>query len=85
MPFSGVNDEHIGSACGREDIRARSDGGLETRNVVAERGTEAAGLQEIALHINDDERRSIGIDGNRRRLRFYGLHWHDSLRLPGGV
>ena len=85
MPFSGVNHEHIGSASGREDIRTRSDGGLETRNVVAERGTEAARLQKVPLHINDYERRSTGIDGNRHRLRFYGPHWHDSLRLPGRV
>ena len=82
MPFSGMNHEHIGSARGREDIRARSDGGRETRNVVAERGTEAARFQKVPLHINDDERRSTGIDGNRRRLRFYGPHWHSSLQLP---
>ena len=81
MPLPGVNHEHIGSARGREDIRARPDRSLETRNVVAERGTEAARLQKVPLHINDDERRSTGIDGNRRRLRIYGPHWHNSLQL----
>jgi len=78
-----MDDQHASSACGREHIRAWPDRGLETRHVVAERGAEAARLQKIPLHIDDDEGRPAGIDRNRRRLRFYRAHWHSSLRLSG--
>jgi hypothetical protein len=83
VPFSGMDDEDTGSTRGREDICAWSDSGLETRDVVAERGAKPAGLQKIPLHIDNDERGPASVDGNCRRLRFYGLHWHDSLRLSG--
>ena len=67
---------------GREHIRARPDRGLETRHVVAKRRAEAARLQKIALHIDDDEGRPAGIDRNRRRLRFYRPYCHGTFRLP---
>jgi hypothetical protein len=80
VAFPGVDDEDTGAARRREHIRAWPDSGLETRNVVAERGAEAARLQKIALHVNDDEGGSAGVHGNRSRLRFYGPHWQGILR-----
>jgi hypothetical protein len=85
VAFPGVDDEDTGAPRRREHIRARPDSGLETRNVVAERGAEAARLQKIPLHVNDDEGGSAGVDGNRFRLRFYSPHWQGSLRLTGRV
>src|SRR5262249_45054590 len=48
------------------------------RDIVSERSPEPPGLQEIALHINDDEGRTPGFDRKRRRLRFHRHHWHGS-------
>jgi hypothetical protein len=78
-----MDDENAGAARGGEHIRAWLHSGLETRDIVAKRGTESAGLQEVPLHIDDNERRSAGVDGNRRRLCFYRSHWHRSLPLTG--
>jgi hypothetical protein len=49
-------------------LPAGFDRRLQTRHVVAKRFAEAAGLEKIALHIDDDQRRPVEIDGKRRRL-----------------
>jgi len=54
MPLPGVNHEHTGSTRGSKHICTRFDCGLETGNIVAERGTKPAGLQKIPLHIDDE-------------------------------
>jgi hypothetical protein len=83
MAFAGVNDEQAGVACCRQNLPAGSDRGKEPLYVVAEGGPEAVGLQEIALHINDDEggtaqvnpdRMGFGIDSDRHDggSRFFG-------------
>ena len=46
----------------------RLDRGLEQADVVAERLAEAARLQEVALHVDDEERRALKRDGERLRL-----------------
>ena len=39
-----------------QHLPAWRDRRLQPRHVVAERRAEAAGLQEVALHVDDDER-----------------------------
>ena len=46
----------------------RLNRGLEQADVVAERLAEAARLEEIALHVDDHERRALKRDGERLRL-----------------
>ena len=82
MAFAGMDDEDAGAARGCEHLRARRHGCLETRDVIAERRAEAAGLQEVALHVDDDERHPAGIDRERSRICCDGPYWHDSLRWP---
>src|SRR5262245_47347603 len=81
VPFAGMDDEKAGAPRCLEDPRTRLHSGLETRDIVTERRPEAAGLQEVALHVDDDERHSAGVDGERLRLRRYGPHWHGSLPM----
>ena len=47
---------------------ARLHRGREARHVVAERLAEAAGLEEVPLHVDDDERGTVEIDRDRVRL-----------------
>src|SRR5205814_4505411 len=57
-------------APGREQRGDRRDRRREQADVVAERGAEAARLDEIALHVDDDEcgaRRREGVLERRRR------------------
>ena len=65
-------------------VPARRHGRLQPRNVIAERCAEAAGFEKVALHIDDDERRRIGIDGKRRGFGFDRNAWHPEL-LPRSV
>ena len=81
VPFARVNDQHVDEARGREYVPARRNGGLQSRHVIAERGAETAGLEEVALHINDDQRRPLKLDGQRCRLGFKGHARHPDL-LP---
>src|SRR5262245_9916299 len=85
VPFAGMDYEKASAPRGVEHPRTRLDRGLETRDIVAERRPEAPRLQEVALHVDDDERHSAGIDRERLRLRCYGPHWHGSLPMSGFV
>ena len=67
MALAGV-DHDAGGAPGGERGRT-AEVAPEPRDVVAERFAEAAGLEEIALHIDDEERRGYGIEADRRRFR----------------
>ena len=51
-----VHDRPAARAPGREQRGDRRDRRLQPRHVVAERGAEAAGLDEVALHVDDDQR-----------------------------
>ena len=72
MAFARMNDQHAGTARRVEHVPARPDRRLQPGHVVAERGAEAARLQKIALHIDDEQGRLPEIDRQRRRLRLDG-------------
>ena len=55
VTFAGVDHHHAGAPRRSQHVADRPDRGLEAAHVVAERGAEAAGLQEVALHVDDDE------------------------------
>ena len=79
VAFAGVNDQHPDAPRRLEDILAGTDGGLQPGDVVAESRAEAARLEEIALHVDDHQRRLVEID--RQRFGF-GLQfdlWHRKL------
>ena len=57
------------SARAVEQRPARLDRGAQQRDVVAEGLAEAARLQEVALHVDDDQGRAPGVDGDGVRLR----------------
>jgi hypothetical protein len=59
MAFPRMNDQHAEAACGRQHRLAGADCGGELGHVIAERRAESAGLEEIALHIDDDERAAV--------------------------
>jgi hypothetical protein len=80
VSFAGVDDKEACLARGGEHLPARSHRGMQARNIVAERGAKPAGLQKVPLHIDDDERRSTDVDGDRRRLSLDGPQCHGSLR-----
>ncbi len=70
MPLAGVNDEEV-QAPGRGKHRAaRRHRRAQERNIVAERFAEAARLQKIALHVDNDIRRGVEIDDQRRGFSF---------------
>ena len=71
VAFARVDDHHAHAARRLEHAPARRDHRLQRRDVVAERLAEAAGLDEIALHVDDDQRRGRQIE--REFVRF-GLH-----------
>ncbi len=54
---------------------------LQQRHVVAERLAEAAGLQEVALHVDDDEGGVIELDHQRGGLGFDAFDAHDLQRI----
>ena len=71
VAFAGVDHQQARGAGGIEHRTDRRDRGAEPRHVIAERLAEAARLQEIALHVDDDERGAAEIDHDRLRLRQY--------------
>jgi hypothetical protein len=56
MAFARVDDEKTGFARCSQDIAAGFHRARQLRDIVAERFAEAAGLQEIALHVDDHQR-----------------------------
>jgi hypothetical protein len=70
VAFSGVNHLHAAPAKGREHGAARLDRRLEAGYIVAERGAETAGLEKIALHVDDDKGGMDKVDIERHRLGF---------------
>src|SRR5580704_10738995 len=81
MAFARVDDQKAKLPRGGEYVPAWRDGGLQPGHVIAERGAEPAGLEEIALHVDDDERRAVKLDGQRCRLGFKTHARHPDL-LP---
>jgi hypothetical protein len=77
VAFAGVNDQTAGGARRPEHRLQGLYRGLEQTDVVAERLAEPARLEEIALHVDDQECRALERDGERLRLGgdqgFHGL------------
>ena len=71
-------------ARGVEQRRAGRDRRGEQRHVVAERLAEAARLEEVALHVDDDERGARQIERHRFGLGLDGRA-HDALPTPQSV
>ncbi len=74
MTLAGVDDEDAGLARRCQHRGDRADGAAKLGYVVAQHGAEAAGLDEIPLHVDDDER-----GGGRLELEGIGLSryfWH---------
>src|SRR5579862_7011182 len=63
-----MDDEKTNLACGREHGGDRLHGTRHLRNIVAERFAEAAGLQKIALHVDDDQCGFREVEFERRGL-----------------
>jgi len=79
VALAGVDDEEAGCArSGQQGAGGRHRGG-EQRDVVAQALAEAAGFEEVALHVDDDEGRPGRIErqgggfGVEKGLR--GGHW----------
>ena len=66
VAFAGVDDENAGRRAAASTTRTVPPR-LQPRDVVAERRAEAAGLQKIPLHIDNDQRHPADIDGERAR------------------
>ena len=82
VALAGVDHQDAGGARGVERAGAGADRALEQRDVVAERLAEAAGLEEVALHVDDDERGAAGVEGRSARARRRGGRAH--RRAPFG-
>src|SRR4051812_2952292 len=78
MTFAGVDDRQPGRAPRRHQGRQRLDRPTQLGHVVAEALAEAARQQEVALHVDDDQRRGVEVEGERTRLRVDGRH-QDSM------
>ena len=63
VALARMDDEQPAPARRREHRPARLDHGREPRHVVAERLAESAGLEEVALHVNDHQRQAHGVEG----------------------
>ncbi len=56
VALAGVHHQHAGGTAGGEHLGGGADRGAKLRHVVAEGGAETARFQEVALHVDDDER-----------------------------
>ena len=68
VAFAGVDDQQAVAARRIEHARHGATGALEQRHVVAERLAEPAGLEKVALHVDDEERGLRPVEVNRRGL-----------------
>lgn len=55
MAFAGMDHQHAHVARGLEHVRDRLHGARQLRHVIAQRFAEAAGLHEVALHVDDQK------------------------------
>ena len=81
MPLAGVDHQEVGRARRIEHPAAGDDRPAEQRYVVAQRLPEAARLEEIALHVDDDEGGPVEIDRNGLGLGL-GRDRHLHRRAP---
>ena len=76
MALARVHDRQAGGAPRGEQRLVRLDGAAQLRDVVAEHLAEAARLEEIALHV-DDEQRGL------RRDEFEGVRFGLDVQAGG--
>ena len=70
MSLAGVDDEHsLLAGLGSSTRSGRFDRRQQQRGVVAELLAEAARQDEVALHVDDDQRRGLGIEVEIERFR----------------
>ena len=79
VALPGVDDQHPGRAGGGEQLLQRRDDGGQLGDVVAEGLAEAAGQQEVALHVDHDQRHLAG-----RQRRTGWARRRPWARLPMG-
>jgi hypothetical protein len=80
VALAGVDHHHPHRARDVEHAPARRDHRLQRRDIVAERLAEAAGLDEVALHVDDDERRRLRVEVEFVRLGLHRTLRHRPLR-----
>ena len=68
VSFAGVDDQHACLAPGFEQTAIRLDRAAELRDIVAEHLAETARLEEVALHVDDDQCRMRNIEFDSLRL-----------------
>ena len=56
MALAGMDDQQAGGAPRRQQPAVRLDRAAQLRDVVAQHFAEAAGLEEVALHVDDQQR-----------------------------
>jgi hypothetical protein len=74
MTFDGVDDGKAAHAEGEEQPLEHGYDRSKAVHVVAQGSAEAAGFEEIALHVDDDEREPAG----GGQLEISGLGWDES-------
>jgi hypothetical protein len=70
MPLAGVDHEEPRLPRVLQHWPRRRNRAAQLADIVTERFAEAAGLEKIALHVDDDERRSRRLEGEFVRLGF---------------
>ncbi len=74
MAFAGVDDRQSGSAEGGEQPCRRRNDCLQKSDLVAQCFAETAGLDEVALHVDDDEGRMVPIEVEVEGTRLDDCH-----------
>ena len=69
MAFAGMQDGQARLAPGGQQQAIRLDCLAQLGNIVAQHLAEAAGLEEVALHVEDEQRALLGDKGEGIRLR----------------
>jgi hypothetical protein len=67
-PFAGVHDQHSAVARRLQYRGNRLDRPRQLRDVIAEGFPKTAGLHEVALHVDDQERRGRPVEVDRAGL-----------------
>ena len=86
MTLARMENRKAGGAPRREKLLVWFDGAPQLRNVIAEHFAEAARLEKIALHVDDQERAMLWRE--RELVRFGGKvdgRVHASISTCGGV
>ena len=69
VAFHGVDHRQAGGAEPLDQPLHRRHDRRDAADVVAEAGAEAAGLGEVALHVDDDQRHGLRLEGEGEGLR----------------